>query len=267
MGEAQAGVAQQFEGARNAATQQLEGYGIDPSSTRMAALDIGTRTQEAAAKAAAGTQASNTVDQQAQALRQQVIANSSPLANQATNETTAGANIGAAAVNAGNSTTSTGASTMGTNPQYQAIAASDLTGADNTLNSGYTNQLNQYKAEQSASSGIGSALGTAAGLAMKFAATGGAIGGDDATPGGQVPPGASPTGGQAVDDVPARLTAGEFVMPKDVTSWIGEKNMQALIQKARMERQKAVAKPAIGHAPPQAPTFQSSPQGAIPAAA
>jgi hypothetical protein len=50
-----------------------------------------------------------------------------------------------------------------------------------------------------------------------------------------VPPEASPSGGADVDDVHAMVSEGEFVMPKDVTSWFGEKFMQNLINKARKE--------------------------------
>ena len=53
--------------------------------------------------------------------------------------------------------------------------------------------------------------------------------------GNMVPPEASPSGGAKVDDVHAMVSEGEFVMPKDVTSWFGEKFMQNLIKKARDE--------------------------------
>jgi hypothetical protein len=55
------------------------------------------------------------------------------------------------------------------------------------------------------------------------------------TPGGGVPMSASPTGGAATDDVPAQLTAGEFVMPKDVSQHIGHKQLTAMVDKARNE--------------------------------
>jgi hypothetical protein len=74
-----------------------------------------------------------------------------------------------------------------------------------------------------------------------------------------VPPEASPSGGAAVDDVTAQVSAGEFVVPKDVTAWYGEKYMQGLIDKARKEMTSRTAAPQPG--PPQAmaisPTFQS----------
>ena len=53
----------------------------------------------------------------------------------------------------------------------------------------------------------------------------------------------SPSGGAIEDDIhaeirqrqPAQLNAGEFVMPKDVVQWLGEKGMQQFILKARKE--------------------------------
>jgi hypothetical protein len=97
------------------------------------------------------------------------------------------------------------------------------------------------------------------------AAAGGAIGDPDATPGGAIPMNASPTGGKAVDDVPARLTVGEFVIPKDVAAWKGQEHFQKLIQQSRKAAQEAQAKPAVGPAVGGPTTFQSRPQqGAIP---
>ena len=55
-GMAMADVASQYDQARKAATANLESYGVDPSQTRFAALDLGTRVSQAAAMAGAGTQ-------------------------------------------------------------------------------------------------------------------------------------------------------------------------------------------------------------------
>jgi hypothetical protein len=76
-----------------------------------------------------------------------------------------------------------------------------------------------------------------------------------------VDPSASPSQGAITDDVPARLNAGEFVLPKDVVAWIGEEKLQKFIQSARAKREKeTVAEPEEG--PPGAidmsnPTFRS----------
>jgi hypothetical protein len=83
------------------------------------------------------------------------------------------------------------------------------------------------------------------------------------TPGGTVPVHASPSGGVTTDDVPAMLTANEFVIPKDVATWVGHKALASQIDKARQEQQKFSMRDDIGgeptHAIPQRPTFVSRP--------
>jgi hypothetical protein len=271
MGAAQANVAKQYDAARQAATQQLESFGINPGSTRFAALDTGVRAQEAAAKAAAGTQAARNTEQTGLALRANAINMGNGLPAQSVATSGVANSSGTGAVNSDLSGTASGASTMGTNTQYQGLGNSAIAGWGNALNTGYQNQLAQFKADQSASSGIGSLLGGALGIGAKF--FGFAEGGDvpEAIPtndnaptqGGAIPMGVSPSAGQAVDDVPARLTAGEFIVPRDVASWKGEEFFQKLINQSRQAKQGAAAKPAIGNAPPEQPAVQSRP-GAIP---
>jgi hypothetical protein len=100
-------------------------------------------------------------------------------------------------------------------------------------------------------------------------------GGDaGATPGGTVPIHASPSHGVATDDVPAMLTAHEFVIPKDVAVWKGHQYFAGQIDKARQEQQKFAGRDDVGGEPtsaiPQHPTFVSRPMhahamgGAIP---
>src|SRR6516164_9369613 len=54
MGQAEAGVQQAGEQARQSALQDLQSYGIDPSAGRYAALDQASRVQTAASAAGAG---------------------------------------------------------------------------------------------------------------------------------------------------------------------------------------------------------------------
>ena len=82
--EAKAGVGMQFQAARDAATRQLESFGIKPSDTRLAALDLGTRIKEAAAKASADRMAQLQTEQQGFALREAAIKQGSALPGQAT---------------------------------------------------------------------------------------------------------------------------------------------------------------------------------------
>lgn len=262
IGAAQAAVGQNYEAARDAATRQLESFGVDPSSTRYAALDIGTRSQEAAAKAAAGTQAALTTEATGLGLRQNAIGMGSALPGQSIAAQNSANGAGTGAVGSANQTLSTGSSATTAPSSYINAGTGAINTAGNIENQAYKNSLDQWKANQSASSGWGSALGGALGLGLGVAGMGtNTIGGKllGFAEGGAIPDSMSPSGGAQVDDVsaqingggPARLNAGEFILPKDVVSWLGEKTLQQTIQKARQEKQQAVAKPAIGPAPQQ----------------
>lgn len=275
VGRAEANVAQQFEQARKSAERNLESFGIDPSSTRYAALDIGVRTNQAAATAAAGNQANAQVDAIQRALRSEAINVGKGYPGQVAATYGTALQGGNSAVNSGLATTASGANTMGTAPQWMGMGNQAIGQWGNILNQSYQNQLDAWKANQQSSSGWGSVAGSVLGaglsMAMKFE-DGGAVNdgpiieGDyrDITPGGHIPPHASPSGGRAIDDVPARLTAGEFVVPKDVVAWKGEEYFQKLIQGSREKRHEAPAKPSVGRAPAQRPTFASRP-AALPA--
>ena len=52
--------------------------------------------------------------------------------------------------------------------------------------------------------------------------------------------------------------------PKDVAAWKGEEYFQKVIEQSRKAKGEATAKPSVGMAPQQAPTFVSRPGGAIP---
>lgn len=278
-GKASAEVASQFDAQRRAAAQNLESFGVDPSSTRYAALDMGSRIQQAAAQAGAANQARAQTDAMGRALRSEAINVGRGYPGQVAGTYGTALQSGNAAVNSALSGTASGASTMGTNMQYQGLGMQGQGNTANIMNSSYNNQLAQFNANQQASSGLGSlfgatlgAAGNAGGFGALFAGLekGGAVEMPSgaiptgATPGGNVPQSASPTNGKAIDDVPAMLTAGEFVIPKDVMSWKGEEFFQKLIDGSRKAKPQASAKPEYAIMPPQAPTFSSRPDGAIP---
>lgn len=275
-GRAMADVGAQFDAARKNSQRQLESYGIDPSATRYAALDIGVRTSEAAAKAAAANQADLQTDEERRALRAQGI--ELGLQYPGFSDTTSdNANAArSAAVDNTLSATRTAADVQGTAPQYDALGASYLnagtaanrSGADIAARS-YDQRLAADRQAQESGSGWGDVLGLAAGVGTKVA-----LGSNPATApfafaeGGAIPhPGMvydemSPSGGEAVDDVNARLNAGEFVIPEETVRWYGEKHFQNVIQKAKDEKSGAKAKPKMKPAIP-GPTQYASP-GAIP---
>lgn len=277
-GRATANVSQQFDAARQSATRDLEAFGINPSATRYAALDLGMRTQKAAAAAAAANQADQQVDATGRALRSEAINVGRGYPGQIAGQYGTALQAGSGAVNSNLATTASGANTIGTGTTWAGTGNNALGTWGNTLNTGYNNQMAYYKAQQDQNSGLGQILGVAAGAGLKTFGPGGPVslfaaeGGEippagalpiEATPGGVVHAAQSPSHGVEVDDVPARLTAGEFVLPKDVASWYGEEKLQKFIQKAREDKAGAKAKPRVGNAPAQRPTFQSSPRSAV----
>lgn len=152
-------------------------------------------------------------------------------------------------------------------------------------------------------SGFGDILGQVAGMGFKafapkmFAQGGGAIpyyneggtithggpgllayddGGDvRGGGGGIVPPELSPSGGAIPDDIPAmvgpgggqaQINAGEFVIPKDVSAWLGQQHLQKLILKARKDMgdpNAAPAAPTDGQGQPMMPPMDGA-SGAVP---
>lgn len=283
MGAAQANVAQQFDGARTAATRELEGFGVDPSSTRYGALDIGVRAQQAAAAAGAGTMASRADDALAAQAVDKVVNQGNIRAGTVNPTAATGASAGAGALNGALATTASGQSGIGTDLAWTGAGNGALTSSAGTMGQSYSDALNAAKAKNAQSSGIGSLLGTVAGLgkdslggsalsslgtsAMAFLEDGGMM--PDATTGGAVPIEASPSRGAETDDVNAKINAGEFVFPKDAASWWGEQKLQKMIEQAREQKSKATAKPTVSAVPtgpaPPSPAFQSRPvQGAVP---
>jgi hypothetical protein len=264
-GRAQAAVANQMAQQRNAMRQQLESYGVDPTSTRYAALDAGMRTGQAAAQAGAANQARYAADATGRALRSEAINVGRGYPGQIAGQYGTSLNAGAQAGNTGNSTFATGANAMGTPTQWQGLGNQALGVWGNTLNMGYQNQLAAWKAEQDQGGGWGAALGGAFGMMSKFLEDGGPV--EGGTPGGAVPVGSSPSQGAMPDDVNAKLTAGEFVVPKDVVAWVGQKGIHQMIEKARKEQvevpQRSGAIPTTGPAPAEPPAFVSQPQRAI----
>jgi hypothetical protein len=230
VGAAQANVSQQFDAARDQAASSLESFGINPSSTRFAALDIGMRSQEALGKAAAGTGALRSVEDKGRALRAAAIDIGKGYPSSYTAAGQLGVGAGANAQAGTTNQYTAGAQAMGTGPQWLQGSNDAMNNWGNALNNQYTNQLGQFNANQNASSGWGTAAGIFGGMALKR------FGFDD---GGAVSPEMSPSAGAVEDDVPAAVNVGEFVVPSDTVSWLGEKHFHKLTEKAREERAEA----------------------------
>jgi hypothetical protein len=260
-GRAEADVAAQFEQARQVAAQRLEGYGVDPSQTRQGGLDLGTRVAEAAAQASAGNQARFRTEQYGDQLMANAIASGQGLPQQALAGASGAAASGNQAVNTGLATTTSGAQTMGTAPQWSGQGGQAVGQWGQMLNAGFQNDLAAKTYNQQNSSGFGDVLGTVLPFAGKMMGIPGfAAGGGIPEDGDYLDPSMSPSGGGIPDDIeaempdggPARLNAGEFIVPDDVVKWLGEKGMQQIILKARKEMgdpNQAPAQPETGPPP------------------
>jgi hypothetical protein len=257
-GAAMSDVSQQFKVARAAAQDRLESFGIDPSQTRAAALDVNSRIAEAAARAGAGNQAREQTDAVSRALRSEAINVGRGYPGQVAQSYGLAMQGGQGAANTAFGNVQSGAATMGTPMQWGQMGTSALGTWGNALGQGFDAQMKRFDANQKASSGWGQALGLVGGIGlasmgMPTSSIGGKLLGFDE--GGSVPESMSPSGGAVTDDVPAQgptgaiqLNGGEFVVPKDVLNWKGEEFFQNTIKKAREAKQQAPAQPEVRQA-------------------
>lgn len=266
-----ADVAGQFDAARRNALQRLEGYGVDPSVARNSALDIGVRTQEAAAKAAAANNVERDRELTSLELQRQGVQRGDVTAQRALQGGVAGGNLATAGMGAVNQTAATAGNLRQGAVPYAAIGQQGIQGAANIENQGYQNELQAYDAESQRNAGMLQGIGQVGAIAAA-PFTGGAslaalpaMGGEDKggvgggkggrpisyADGGDVEaefiPGpksrALPfaadgdvdTGmgdGSGVDDnVPAMLSDGEYVIPADVVRKKGEEFFDKLVAK------------------------------------
>lgn len=263
-------VSRQYNLARGAAQDRLESFGIDPTQTRSAALDMSARTAEAAARAGAANAGRQGAIDRGINLMGGVLGYGNNLTGQALNAYGGAGQQGGAALSGSLQTTGSGASTMGTPMQWGSLGQQGLSSWGTMLNQNYQNQIAAYKAQNEQSSGWGQVLGLGLGIAGQMAmpgmqnmfsgfmgqpkryAEGGPV--PDEHQGIPITPQMSPSRGIATDDVPAQLNAGEFVVPKETVQWLGEKHFQKLIEKSKEEKAQAGAKPqAVPVADPRYP--------------
>lgn len=245
-GEVQAQVGQAAEAAREAELRRLEGYGIDPSQTRSAALDSRLRLQEAVAKAGAGNQQRRMVEQEGLQMGGQAV---DMMRGYPTMGTQALGNASASGALALDSRMSIDAMRGGAYPTGSNILGQGynmMQGAYGTAGNLNQNDLqrHQQNIQNSPLAGLGrlagigfGAIGAAGGMPNFFGyAEGGPTDGAKsmATP-------RPPSTGIPTDGALARVTPGEFIIPDDVARWEGEKNLQKLINKAREDKMKTDA--------------------------
>ena len=218
----------QFDAARRNSLQRLESYGVDPSQTRNAALDIGTRTAQAAAQAGAATQADQRVEDIGRALRSDAINMGRGALSNAAGFYGQAVGAGSAGQQGALGTTQAGAGALQSSLGFSGQALQGYGQGANIRTQGFGNQMNQYSAQNAQTAGLLQGVGGIAGAALALA-----DGGDVHPMGQAIDPMAEVEGpGTGIsDDIPAMLSDGEYVIPADVVRAKGEEFFDKLLEK------------------------------------
>lgn len=254
-GRAMADVASSFDAQRRNALQRLEGFGVDPSQTRNAALDVAMRTQQGAAMAAAGTNATRIDEDKARALRADAINIGRGMPSQVAQSYGQSVAAGSQAMGGANSTFGTSAGAMGNPTAWGQMGQSGVQGASGITNQGFQNQMTQYNAQQAANSSMMSGIGSAVGMAAMLADGGQPKQALPVTPGHIA---SGPGDGSGIDDqMPmaivnpktgrieqqARVSPDEYIIPADVVRKKGVEFFDKLLEKYHTpaDQQRAMA--------------------------
>ena len=246
-----------FEAQRQNALRRLESYGVDPSTTRSAALDASIRAAQAAAQAAAGMGARQRVEDTARQLRTQAIDIGRGAVEMGTQGATTAAELARLGLGGSLATSELNASLPQTAIPFQELA---LQGYGQSANIRLGQSSQAIAAGQARANAWGNFLDTAlsfvpvpdrarrqadgqadGGMVRRRAigyADGGlparriAVGGMYQDGGGAV---VDPTGrsdGSGIDDrVNINVSEGEYIIPADVVRYKGVEFFDKLVEK------------------------------------
>jgi hypothetical protein len=266
-GRAVADVTGAFDAQRRNALQRLESYGVDPSQTRNAALDIGVRTQQAAAQAAAASNATRTTENTGRALRAEAINIGKGMPSQVAASYGQSLAAGNSGVGNANSTTGAGANALTSGNGAMGQALQGYNQGANIQSQGFNNQMTAYNAQQQANQSAISGIGQVAGMAAMFMKEGGSVPRRTALPSKKEGPiDQGPSDGSGIDDqVPAMLSVGEYVVPADVVAILGTRHFDKLKEKYHTpaaQQEDGMANGGMtGFAPPQQALMGVTQQG------
>lgn len=238
-GRAAADVSAAFDAQRRNALQRLESYGVDPSQTRNAALDLGVRVQQAAATAGAMNAAQRNTENTGRALRADAINIGRGMGSQVAASYGQALQAGQGAVSGANMTTGTSTGALGSALGGYQGAMQGYGQAAGIVNQGYQNQLAQWQANQSQITGMLGAAGSAAGMMLADGGRPGkgrralTIDHETGEPVYDSQPGLidyGPGDGSGIDDqVNIKASTGEYIIPADVVKAKGEEFFDKLV--------------------------------------
>lgn len=247
MGAAVAETGAAFEAQRQNALRRLESYGVDPSTTRSAALDAGVRTAQAAAQAQAAMGARQRVEDTGRQLRDRAIDIGHAGVAQGLQGATTAAELGRSALTGSLATSELNAGMTQTAVPFQQLA---LQGQGQSANIRLGQSAQDIQAGTARAGAWNNFLGTAANFASNWVPVpnakaeppGGADGGparrvavgyaDGGSPAGVV---VDPTGmsdGSGIDDkVNINVSEHEYIIPADVVRYKGVEFFDKLVEK------------------------------------
>lgn len=235
------------EAQREAQLRKLEGYGVDPSDTRYAALDKQAGVAEAALSALAANQAGERTKQIGRDLRAQAIDVGTGFLADANASAVNAANVGGMGSNVGNAAANTGIALQQGGLPYMTGAGYANQTAAGIVDTSYGRELDSAEDQRAAEGGAGGfgalaggilgsvvpVIGTAIGSKIGSAIEGGAEGGVVAVlPTGYATGGPVSGPGGPTDDAGAiRISDGEYIIPSDVVRKVGSNHFDKLIEK------------------------------------
>ncbi len=232
-GRAVADVNTQFDAARRNALQRLEGFGVDPSQTRNAALDLETRVAQAAATAGAADQSTRNVEDKGRALRAEALNIGRGYPSNVAGSYAQSLQAGNSQVGNATNVSGTGAGLFNSANGALNTSIGGFSGGGSLLSQGFQNARG---AAQDNSGALISGIGAAAGIAALFLADGGPVPKrSKALPMYESEPGEIDYGqgdGSGVDDrVPIMASTDEYIVPADVVRAKGVEFFDRLVEK------------------------------------
>lgn len=231
-GRAIADVSTQFDAARRNALQRLEGFGVDPSQTRNAALDLDTRVAQASATAGAASNSDRTTEATGRALRAEALNIGRGYPSNVAGSYGQSLNAGNSQVTNALNGAQTGTGLLGASNQSLGTSIGGFTGSAGIQTQGFQNRL---AGQQEDNSALISGIGAAAGIAALFLADGGPVPKRSALPMYDSEPGEIDYGqgdGSGTDDkVPIMASTDEYIVPADVVRAKGVEFFDKLVER------------------------------------
>lgn len=240
-GQAVAGQSAAAQANLNNQRAALASEGVDPASIGGSALTQQAGVEAAANEAGAGTNAYTQAQTTGASLMNQANQVGLSAGQLGTSQASTGANIASSNVSNANATNATGINNLTAANTYLNSATNANNSATNASASEYGEQQQTYQDQQQQAANTGALAGNIASGVMGLLEKGGPVTSKGALPHPVIP--------GTTDSKVVALTPGEFVIPRDVTQYLGHDKLHSLIESTRNKMQsRGYGVPPPGHA-------------------